>query len=227
MGIDGCRTGWVVATASTRQRPVQFTLAVSFTEVLTLVDLGRTVVCIDIPIGLPDSTSRRCDVEARRLLSPHRGSSIFPAPCRAALGGRDYRERCALNRTACGKALSVQTSNIVPKIREVDEAMTPGMQRWVHEAHPELAFTMAAGAPIRAPKHTADGLAERCAVLGRHGLACEPDEVRARLGRPGVTRDDIVDAAALLLTARRIHAAQAIVLGGDRDSRGLRMAITA
>lgn len=217
----------MVATAHPSLETVGFTLVPEFGAVLASVEPGEALICIDIPIGLADAPSRRCDVDARRLLAPRRGSSVFPAPTRAALAGRDYADQCRLNREACGKALSRQASNIVPKIREVDIAITPAMQAWLREAHPELAFAARAGAPLATRKATADGLHERLALLQRAGIRVDPQRVRAELGATHVRPDDLVDAAVLLLTARRILEGTARILGGDVDSRGLRMEIVA
>lgn len=214
-----------MASASPSLEAVQVAVVSGIGEVLASVDPLQTLACIDIPIGLPDATSRLCDVEARRLLAPRRGSSVFPAPSRAALAGQDYAERCRLNRAACGKALSQQASHLIPKIREVDLAITPAMQAWIREAHPELAFAALAGAPLATRKATPDGVLERVALLQRAGVHLEPHSLRLGLGRSRVKPDDLLDAAVLLLTARRLRDGTARVLGGDVDSRGLRMEI--
>lgn len=223
IGIDGCRAGWVVATASPGLTGLRFTIAEHISAALDAAEAGDRLVCIDIPIGLPDSGPRECDLEARRRLRPKRGSSVFPAPMRAALAGDSYEERCRLNREACGKALSKQASAIVPKIREVDLALTPEMQSWVREVHPEVSFAMLAGTPMVHRKAKAAGRAERLEVLRRHGLECDPVAERLRLGLANLELDDLVDAAVCLLTARRLQQGRAVVLGGDLDSRGLRM----
>ena len=134
---------WVVATGAGAF------VAGSFSQVLAeRFDL----VLIDIPIGLPDGP-RDCDVEARALLGPRR-SSVFPAPSRELLGARRYAGQC-----------SVQLWNILYKIREVDAAMTPRLQRRVREAHPECSFALLNGGPLRFSKKTAAGEAERRALL--------------------------------------------------------------
>jgi len=49
------------------------------------------VLAIDIPIGLLDGP-RACDKAARKLLGQPRGSSVFPALSRPALGAQTYPE---------------------------------------------------------------------------------------------------------------------------------------
>src|SRR5262249_47805591 len=129
---------------------------------------------VDVPIGLDDQP-RACDVEARRLLGPGRASSVFRPPSRTALGaylldeGRlllpDYRTACALNLQACGVMLSKQAYGILPKIAEVDAAMTPDLQEQVIEVHPEVAFWALANHPMRHNKKSAEGFAERRTLL--------------------------------------------------------------
>ena len=88
------------------------------------LDSGRLgAVAIDIPIGLPDEGSRRCDLEARKLIGPRR-SSVFPAPFRSVLGALTYEDAAARCRAVSGKSLSLQAFGILPKIAEVDRLMT-------------------------------------------------------------------------------------------------------
>ncbi len=191
-GVDGCRNGWVVATA-TGARVVP-----GFAELLAE---RFALALIDIPIGLL-AGPRQCDREARRLLGPRR-SSVFPAPPCGLLKARQYAGQC-----------SIQLWNILPKIREVDEGITARLQRRVREAHPECSFALLNGAPLRFSKKTAAGEAERRLLLRPHF-----GEI-AHL--PGAARDDVLDAYALLWSARRAAAGEARVLGdGERDPRGL------
>jgi hypothetical protein len=77
------------------------------------------VVAVDMPIGLSDNSSRRADVEARKLIGPRR-SSVFPTPVRGALDGETYEEASALSRELTGKGLSKQTFALKPRILEID-----------------------------------------------------------------------------------------------------------
>jgi predicted RNase H-like nuclease len=195
-------------------------------------DAGDVGIAIDIPIGLRDDGPRACDLAARRLLGRPRGSSVFPAPCRAALTAATYRRACALSRRALGVALSIECFNIVPKIREVDALMTPARQACVREVHPELVFALLAGrgAGLAAPKRTAEGERLRRRLLRRVAPPFDPNAVRRRLGPSRVARDDVVDAVACLVAAGRILRGEACVVPDGpipRDARGLRMEIVA
>jgi predicted RNase H-like nuclease len=236
LGLDGCRGGWVVAEGDESLSTVRFSVACDIGVLLDAADPASTRVAIDMPIGLPHDGPRACDLAARALLRAPRASSVFPAPTRAALPALDYATACLLNLEACGRRLSRQAFAIFPKLRAVDCAMTPERQRWVREAHPEVTFAALAGAGrgLAAAKRLPAGRAERLALLAMHLPALTEariDAERANLGGPLVVgRDDLVDAAVLLVTAWRIASQQARVFPAglvSTDQRGLRMEIVA
>src|SRR3989442_6753723 len=86
--------------------------------------------------------------------------------------------------------------------------MTPRLQRRVREAHPEVSFALLNGAPLLFAKKSADGEAERRGLLNPIF-----GEIR---GVPGAARDDVLDAYALLWSARRARRGNAPVPRGDR-----------
>jgi predicted RNase H-like nuclease len=204
-GVDGCRGGWTVALA-TLEEIVEVRVVPAFADVLAL---RPAAIAIDMPIGLADSGPRACDIEARRRLGPRR-SSVFPAPLRPMLEANTYQEALAIG------GLSKQAYHLLPKIREVDALITPRRQRTIVEAHPELCFARLVGHPCRAPKRTSEGRAERQMV------------VRLTIDRPptGAAWDDVLDACALVETARRVLSGNVERLGdGTRDAEGLRCEI--
>ena len=96
--------------------------------------------------------------------------------------------------------------------------MTERLQRRIREGHPECSFALMGGAPLGFAKKTAAGEAERRRLLRPHFGEIEP--------LPGAARDDLLDAYALLWSARRAWAGEARVLGdGARDALGLRCEI--
>src|SRR3712207_8306724 len=103
--------------------------------------LFRSVVGIDMPIGLSDDGVRACDVEARRRLG-RAGSSVFPTPVRAVLATDHYAEARALSRAATDppRAPSAPSLQLVKAIRSLDDALGHPPAAPVHEVHPELAF---------------------------------------------------------------------------------------
>ena len=207
-GIDGCRAGWIVATDHGCE------VVESLAD--TLPRFG--VVAIDMPIGLPESGTRAADADARRFLSP-RGSTVFPTPLRATLGAPTHAEACRRSLAAGGTRLSIQAFHLLPRIAELDALVTPDDEARVFETHPECAFAAMNGGPLPT-KHSATGLQMRRALLAQHGL--EPSASAPR----GATAHDLLDAHALLWSARRIARGEHVVLGdGARDGRCLVMRI--
>jgi predicted RNase H-like nuclease len=180
---------------------------------------------IDMPIGLPENTSRACDDEARRRLRGlGAGSSVFPTPVRAVLATDDYAEARALSRaaTAPPRAPSAQAFQLVKAIRALDDALGEPPLQHVHEVHPELAFRTLDGR-VRDPKVTARGLAQRLAAL-RTVMDVDDALLDAPARVPAV---DALDACAAAWSARRIADGIAESVGdGARDARGRPMRIT-
>ena len=228
-GMDGCRGGWVVAIATERadgEVALRIDVAHDFAAALALAASANRIA-VDMPIGLldvPQTGGRACDRAARAMLG-RQGSSVFSPPARPALDASDHRD--AQRRQGAG--LSIQTWNIVPRIREVDAAIEAAMQPRVIEAHPELAFRALAVAPV-ARKATVEGFAQRVALLRSVFGAALPDLAAARRAiGPSLTKlDDLADACVLAFVARRADDGSARRLpDGDPpvDARGLRMEI--
>ena len=223
VGVDGCKAGWIAAVLETSTNLISFE---PFGNIATLVSVHGEAACItiDIPIGLVDGP-RQCDVEARQFIKP-RSSSVFPAPCRAVLGCSDYATGQAVSINATGKSLSRQAFAISPKIREVDEVMTPELQARVREIHPEVCFTAMNGRAMEFHKAKFLGFEERFAALQRAlpGNNIPGADSAARAFR-GVEPDDMLDAAAAAWSAARVAAGTFRTLPADPhlDARGLRM----
>jgi predicted RNase H-like nuclease len=235
-GVDGCKAGWVVALVSCsidQTDALRYPLTVEgiwvaphFADVL-LKTYNCRLVCVDIPIGLSDGPKpRACDVAARRRLGPRAGS-IFPPPARPCLGAKSYREASEAQVQCAGKKLSKQSFFIMDKIRQVDELITPAMQKRVREMHPEVTFwALNGGRPAEHSKKTRAGRDERVALLAAifPGVA---DVVKAA-SKPGkLAPDDVLDALAGAWTAAKVALNQATALPEqpEQDSKGLRMEI--
>jgi predicted RNase H-like nuclease len=229
IGVDGCRGGWVVAVVDAPDRETRFALVECLDDVLRVARLGRATIVIDIPIGLPDHGPRLCDREARSLIGPRLGASVFPAPCRAALRGvNDYDRASRLNHHASGRWLSKQSFHLLPRIKHVDGMVGPALQRSVREGHPELIFRLLAGQTLLTGKKTAAGQLERQRLLEAAGLRLDPRAARMRLGVAQAGLDDVLDAAACAYAAGRVAEGRALALPmatEQRDARGLRMEI--
>jgi predicted RNase H-like nuclease len=103
-GVDGCSAGWIAFKVDLPSR-------ITLVELIDLPALLRNrpsdlaFLAIDIPIGLVGG-SRACDKAARKLLGQPRGTSVFAAPCRAALAAKNHAEASAINRQKTGRGLS-------------------------------------------------------------------------------------------------------------------------
>jgi predicted RNase H-like nuclease len=219
VGVDGCRAGWAVA-ALDDDGSLGVSVVAAIAPVVAQVGARRVrAMAVDMPIGLPTDGRRVCDVLVRRSLGARRGS-VFPTPARAVLGASDHAEACERSAAVCGRRLSRQTYNLLPRIAELDAAMTPARQERIVEAHPELAFARLAGEPMAHPKRTAAGRRERHDVLVAHLAVVVPPPPR------GAAADDVLDAVALALVARALDGGRAEHVGdGACDARGLRMEI--
>ena len=227
VGVDGCRAGWL-AVGLESESSWQVNV---FPDVYSLWDHHRqaSLILIDIPIGLKTngSAERHCDPIVRKLLGPRR-SSVFPAPCRAAIYASSYQEACDINQRLTGKRLSVENWNIIPKIREMDCLLSDDTtaRGRIREIHPEFCFWGLAGRPMRHAKKRSEGLSERTQLL-KSIYPQTADIIAHALStyrRKDVARDDILDALSAAVTG--LMGGQDLVSipqDPEFDERGLRM----
>jgi predicted RNase H-like nuclease len=205
MGVDGCAGGWVaVALALPTSGASSNPLKASIKVAATLDGLALAgVVGIDMPLGLLADGWRDADALARRALG-RRGVTVFAIPPRPVWQQPTYAEANRACRELTGKGLSAQAWGLRGKLLEAD-AYRRKSPAQLYEVHPELAFAALAGAPVAASKHTPAGLAARRQLLARAGLTL-PAKVA------GAAENDLLDAAAVAWSARRIAAGQAVTL---------------
>ena len=207
--MDGCAAGWVAVTLGQAMPDLAAPLVVGVAVAATLDLLPLSIVTgIDLPLGLLGAGWRDADLLARQALG-RRGVTVFAIPPRAVWECQSYAEANRMCRELTGKGLSVQAWGLRRKIAEADQfrrraAKGPGEAR-LYEVHPELSFAALAGAPLATSKHTTAGLAARRELLERAGFS-----LPARIA--GAAENDLLDAAAVAWSARRIAAGQAITL---------------
>lgn len=237
-GVDGCKAGWCVAIACViddGSRPnancaldlKSYFVAGTFSKVLAETN-DCALVCVDIPIGLSNNQNlRQCDVEARKLLSRLRASSVFPPPIRPCLVTNDYPTANAISRKLSGKGLSKQSFFLLEKIRQVDDLMTPELQLRVREIHPEISFwSLNSKKPMPHTKKSNSGLSSRMKLLSL--VFSDLKEIIAEAPKPKeVAPDDILDALVAAWTAAQVVMGNAKTLpeSPEVDSEGLRMEI--
>lgn len=217
-GVDGCRGSWLAAVLDDGE--VSWRLVPTFRDLYD--DGALAVIAIDVPIGLPESGRRGCDVEARRALG-RRGASVFAAPVRAVLDCATYAEARAVLADLGGASMSAQAFGIVRAVRDVDACVQPGDDERVVETHPEIAFMLLSGNAGLAAKKSSAGQASRLRAL----MTWRPDllEVLERVPA-GAPLDDALDALACVWVAERWAAGERRTLGdGERDVRNLPMRI--
>jgi len=202
VGIDGCRYGWVSACYDDGE----VLIFKNINDVIEHYD-DEDSFLIDIPIGLASEKNnvRTCEKSARAVLPANKKSSVFPIPCREALTAANYAEANAVNRQVMGCGISKQTWFILPKIKELDDVLVSNitMRLRFKESHPEIAFQfLNGGSPLFHSKKTADGVAERLAILMGYNERSDSLYTKALTDykRQHVAKDDILDALCLALT---------------------------
>ena len=214
--MDGVPGGWVVARVAAGR--VAWSVERSARAVLR-VTADCAAVGVDIPLGLPAGAApRACDLVCRQRLDRAR-SSVFLAPPRAVLAAPTHEAACVVARRLTGRAISLQTFHIGPKIREWDALAE--LPAGVVEVHPEVSLRALATDVAFAPKKTARGAGQRIAALARWL------DVAAALGDlpAGARLDDALDALAAAWSAQRWAAGRAEVLGAELDDRGRPMRV--
>jgi predicted RNase H-like nuclease len=212
VGCDVARGTWVavVLRGGAFDRAL---LAASLAEVSRTCP-SAAVIAVDIPIGLPDVWPRAADQQVRDFVGPRR-NSVFLTPLRVAVEQPDFATATAAHVAATGKGISRQAHALSRMI--LDAEPVAAADERIYEGHPEASFCAMAGAHLKAPKTSWNGVQSRIALLAREGIELPPDLVEAGRVRP----DDLLDAAALGWTAARIAAGAARRFGdAHATSRG-------
>lgn len=210
IGIDGCRGGWLFSLLSAKGH-LKILLYHFLQDGLNHLSKA-TSIAIDMPMGLVShpNEERICDALIRTELGHPFSSSVFNVPCRQAVYANNYREANNLNREICGKGLSVQSWNIAPKIKELDQYLAnyPTLKLTMHESHPELCFKQLKGHSLSHKKKTAEGKEERLTLLNALFPDIKSSFIVFRSLRPkkDVGDDDMIDSMILAHNAQQIAA---------------------
>ncbi len=187
----------------------------TFADVIDMRPAYSTIA-LNAPVGGLDQAAvggRTCDREARTLLG-RRGSAVKSAPI--AVDTPDGTNLLPDNIDAISRTL-------LPRYQEVAREMAPFRQRTVYEVNADLSFfQLNEDVPMRWSKYSEKGIQERRALVE----AKLPGVLRIIDAEvPGAGPAHLLDAAAILWTARRIFAKAAIRIPSDPewDEQGLRM----
>jgi predicted RNase H-like nuclease len=229
VGIDGCKGGWIAVCIDKAGRRCF--------NVLPHIDciirkFEAEMVMIDIPIGLPESGYRACDMAAREMLGSGR-SRVFLGVQRPLLAYPDdfnpenfdfvkawnlANERA---KSECGGGISRQLFGILPKIKEVDKfIITNKNQNIFRETHPELVFHRLSGGICLPNKKQPDGKKRRRDLLAKCGFE-DIDAWLSKLSGSGAMPDDLLDACACAIAAD--SRGQKLECDRECDAQGLRM----
>jgi predicted RNase H-like nuclease len=204
-GIDGCRAGWLaIGVEGTKWA---YLLEDSFEKLASQLFSKPSLCFVDMPMGLPRAKmpERNCDKAARLFLSKGRKSSVFSSPTRLLLDAETYAQALTKSRKIYGKGLSIQSWNLFPKVKELDQFLRQNRTPWLLESHPELCFQYHKKNAVEFSKHKKEGLAERNQIVynldpyasAYYQFLC--GVIPKSKARP----DDILDALVLVLSARQ------------------------
>jgi predicted RNase H-like nuclease len=219
-GVTPCRGGWLVAAAKLQGTIFSPEDPVRLETFMDVVDTrpAYASIALNAPVGGLNRAmvgGRSCDREARLLLG-RRAAAVKSAPAR--LDSTEGIDLLPDNLDAISRTL-------LPRYQEVANEMAPFRQRTIYEVNTDLSFyQLNDDVPMRWSKHSERGMEERRALLE----AKLPGVLRIIDGEvPGATAAHLIDAAAILWTARRIFAKAGVRIPIDPewDEQGLRMEI--
>jgi predicted RNase H-like nuclease len=220
IGLDGFRRGWVAVRIDGRKRDIHF-----LDQIDELLALRFDRAAIDIPIGLPDTGDRVCDLHAKRALGRN-SPRVFTGARRGLWQFESYALANAALKSRGEAGVSIQLWNLGSKIIEADAIMTPARQRRIYEAHPELVFQRLNGGRPLDSKKEPRGLRRRRALLIEDGFAAQAldDWLNGTRIGTGAKSNDVLDACACAIAARDLH--MSLPAGrAPRDAKGLKMQI--
>ena len=228
-GIDGCKLGWILISFDEGQEHYE---VLSDQEELESVLGDYDRIFVDMPIGLQeDEYTRTCDLELRKVLGSEYSSSVFSPPIRPALYAPTYAEANLTSFEYTEKKLTLQSWNITPKIKMLDELLQKhdGWGEKVLESHPEWLFQNLNDGMIFQKKNLKKGIRHRLELLIQENeWAGEFFRViKEEYRRADVGEDDIVDAMVLAYYANQSVARGLRTIPNEppKDSKGLPMAI--
>ena len=207
IGVDGCKAGWV-ACFKIDQR-LEFQVFANFKSLIAAFD-DDAIIAVDMPMGLPDKVGHggRGPEGLIRPFLGARKSSVFSMPSRSAVYAETYPEACrvAFETSNPPRKISKQGFYLFPKVRQLDLLLQAdeNLRGRLFETHPELIFCNLKCSTLDFGKKASEGAEERTHLLKSYGLPIA--------GWPkvkGAAQDDIIDAAACLMTAERIASGQA------------------
>ena len=211
IGIDGCKSGWFSVWGN-QDKSIHSAVFSNLNELKNFFkNESRLILGIDMPVVLSEVIPRQADQLARKLLSK-KASSVFTAPTPEMLDQPNYEKASLVSKRLFGKSMSLQSWYLFPKIKDV-QTMIHHEDMQIYEIHPELSFrAMNNEQVILESKKTHEGFALRNALLSMHFKNFIFEDIRNQHARKDVMDNDILDALAVLWSAKRIQSNQASFL---------------
>ena len=211
IGIDGCKSGWF-SVWENQDKSIHSSVFSNLNELKNFFkNESQLIVGIDMPVILSEVIPRQADQLARKLLSK-KASSVFTAPTPEMLDQPNYEKASLVSKKLFGKSMSLQSWYLFPKIKDV-QTMIHHEDMQIYEIHPELSFrAMNNEQVILESKKSHEGFAIRNSLLAMHFKNFIFEEIRHQYARKDVMDNDILDALAVLWSAKRIKSNQASFL---------------
>jgi predicted RNase H-like nuclease len=211
IGIDGCKSGWF-SIWENQDKSIHSSVFSNLNELKNFFkNESQLILGIDMPVVLSEVIPRQADQLARKLLSK-KASSVFTAPTPEMLDQPNYEKASLVSKRLFGKSMSLQSWYLFPKIKDV-QTMIHHEDMQIYEIHPELSFrAMNNEQVILESKKTQEGFALRKALLSMHFKNFIFEDIRNQHARKDVMDNDILDALAVLWSAKRIQSNQASYL---------------
>lgn len=198
VGVDAALGGWFAIVLEEGAYADAAVLA----DLATLLNRFQDAqaIVVDVPIGLPRlGETRRADILARQLVGIRR-SSVFAAPSALALEAETYSDARAIQPSLSAQAFALRRA-----ILDAEQHAAA-----ISEGHPEVSFRALMDRELPFKKRTWNGQMLRRRLLADVGV-----ELPDFLDHGSVPADDVLDAAAMAWTARRVAAEANSTLPAD------------
>ena len=224
-GVTPCPGGWLVLPARLSGITVAAEEAFVLPKLFEVLDFRPMfdAAAVNAPLGLFDTPSgqyRPCDREAREYVGWPRMVAINGTPCRAAIEGSNGEAR------TMEPWMTRHDLRRLRWLREVAAEIQPYHTRSFVSANPDVSFTaMNSDVPLSTSPYHEDGRLERLGLVRKHLPGV--DDVATRTPPAGAARLHVLQAAALLFTARRAsgRAISRMPIDPMWDETGIRMDI--